>query len=502
MDIAILQQEIFIWVLGLVIGLPLLVVLLGEVSERLAQQENPLAQTVRQIRHYVIPLVAALLIMRPIVGLASSEPSVQVVETLLWLTVIYAGLTLISNLAQIANLNPGTLLATIPKIFFALGRGLVIGLAGFYLISYVWQVDLSNMATALGVGSLVIALALQETFSNLVSGFLLIADNPFKVGDMIQVGDELLIVQDVTWRTTRCISDRDGSLVMIPNGLLGNETFRNHGSRELSRLKMRHSVSFSYNDPPNRVSRIMLETLKQIDFVLDTPAPRVFLVAYEDSAIRYELRYYVSVWHRSRCIDMVNRHIYYVAKRHDLTFQYPTQVSYEQGTVDLPPLKVEHHLNDIQKSLRALYIFAILEQATIDYIVQAASVGYYGAGESIVREGEPDAGFYIIQSGQVTLSVRDKKGQTQQIGELMPGDFFGEMALLRGEPSPISVIATADLEVLIIEHQTMADLIMENPQFALEMDTFIEERKKMIASVLDAEDRPSRANGRVSVKLT
>jgi hypothetical protein len=100
MGYSIFQHDLFWRVFGLLTGLSVVIVVLGEISERLEQRGNSLAQGVRYVRYLVVPLLAVLLIVRYILAIAAEEPWVRGFETLLWITVMYAGLTLIRNLIQ------------------------------------------------------------------------------------------------------------------------------------------------------------------------------------------------------------------------------------------------------------------------------------------------------------------------------------------------------------------------------------------------------------------
>ncbi len=116
----------------------------------------------------------------------------------------------------------------------------------------------------------------------------------------------------------------------------------------------------------------------------------------------------------------------------------------------------------------------------------------YGAGERIVRQGEPDEGIYIVQSGRVMLAARRRSGREEEVAHLIAGDVFGEMALLPGEPSPVSAIVTADAHVLLITDEMIVQLVGESNLFAREMNLFLEERKRTLYAFLNT-DRQGQA---------
>ncbi len=221
------NQELLGWAIILAIGLPIAVLVLGELSERLQRQGNPLAHGVRQIRHVVLPVLAVLLVMQHILGIEDTESSYRMVETLFWMTVVYVAFILVRQLVQLDAETPTSWTANVPPLFFALGRGVVIFWVATHVLSGIWGVDLSKMGTAAGVLTMAIEFALQDTIGNLVSGFLLLADRPFKEGDWCLMNGEWLVVKHIGWRTTRFEDAGNGGDRIIPNGSLSKQSITN-----------------------------------------------------------------------------------------------------------------------------------------------------------------------------------------------------------------------------------------------------------------------------------
>jgi small-conductance mechanosensitive channel len=131
------------------------------------------------------------------------------------------------NVILIQQAGAATVWARIPTIVFQLARFAIVALAIAVALSGIWDVNLSGAVTALGIGSLVFALALQEPLSNLFSGVLLIFDRPFNVGDWLRSGDIVGEVIEINWRAVR-LRTKDGDLVVIPNGQLGKGIIHNY----------------------------------------------------------------------------------------------------------------------------------------------------------------------------------------------------------------------------------------------------------------------------------
>ncbi len=130
-----MQQELIIWALGLVLGLPCLILILGELVERLERQQNPLAPVVRQIRNVMLPVLTLLLIMRHILSVEEAESSARLVATLFWMVVVYAVFNLVRALIQLGAEKPTAWHANVPPLFFALCRGAILFWAITHILS-------------------------------------------------------------------------------------------------------------------------------------------------------------------------------------------------------------------------------------------------------------------------------------------------------------------------------------------------------------------------------
>jgi CRP-like cAMP-binding protein len=90
------------------------------------------------------------------------------------------------------------------------------------------------------------------------------------------------------------------------------------------------------------------------------------------------------------------------------------------------------------------------------------------AGEWIVREGEVAEEMYIIRSGRVAIS-KEMGGERVHLGDLGPGDFFGEMAVLESLPRAADVQALEDTRLLVIGAGALLIRIRRDPTLAVEM---------------------------------
>ena len=161
------------------------------------------------------------------------------------------------------------------------GVGLLIMLANL-------GISIAPILTALGVGSLAVALALQPMLSNLFAGLNLAVTRPIRVGDMISLDNGMKgQVQDIGWRTTR-ILEQSNNLIIVPNNRISDMVLVNHTMPNPSQALVLQ-VGVAYESDLEMVERVFLEeaqqTASQVPGALSEPAPQVRFESFGESAI-------------------------------------------------------------------------------------------------------------------------------------------------------------------------------------------------------------------------
>ena len=183
--------------------------------------------------------------------------------------------TLTQNLAQIA--------------VFVLGMMVLLG-------PYVKR--LAPVLTALGVGGLAVALALQDTLSNLFSGFYIAVAGQVRLGDYIKLnsGEEGYVV-DISWRSTN-IRSLSNNMIIVPNAKLAQAIVTNFHLPE-NRMSSSLQVNVGYDADPDRIERVLLEIVtdgaRNIAGLLADPAPSVsFDPGFGESSLGFTLNYQIA----------------------------------------------------------------------------------------------------------------------------------------------------------------------------------------------------------------
>ncbi len=134
---------------------------------------------------------------------------------------------------------------------------------GALIILQTLGVRITPIITTLGIGGLAVGLALQETLSNLFSGFFLIISKQVKTGDYVKLDSkEEGYITDITWRNTT-IKELSNNTVIIPNSKLASAIFINYHLPE-KQITLTMDVGVSYDSDLEKVERITIEVAKDV----------------------------------------------------------------------------------------------------------------------------------------------------------------------------------------------------------------------------------------------
>jgi CRP/FNR family transcriptional regulator, cyclic AMP receptor protein len=120
--------------------------------------------------------------------------------------------------------------------------------------------------------------------------------------------------------------------------------------------------------------------------------------------------------------------------------------------------------SDVIRHFQAVPLFASISKKGIRALVQAADEVDIGAGKVLVREGEWGRELYVILRGTAEVTREGKK-----LTELVPGDFFGEMAFLSGSRRTATIAARSDMRLMILGPRQLEVILDQEPLLARRM---------------------------------
>ncbi len=209
----------------------------------------------------------------------------------------------------------------------------MIYVVGFTIILGQFGVEISALIAVLGVGSLAVALALQDTLGNFFAGVHLLADRPVRPGDYVKVDGTDIIgtIEEIGWRSTR-IRTWDNNIVYVPNTKMSSSILVNYFN---PKEEMGYAMTFgvSYDDDPEVVIKALWEALKRTakstKKIVEPETATVRADSFGDSAVNYKVIVKIPVYgDRFGVQGEMVKQIFYVFKEKGISIPYPTRTLY------------------------------------------------------------------------------------------------------------------------------------------------------------------------------
>lgn len=187
--------------------------------------------------------------------------------------------------------------------------------------------NINGLITGLGVGGLAVSLAAQDTLKNIISGFVILYDKPFVLGDLIETPDYKGFVEDITMRSTR-LRKLDDSIVVVPNSSLADSNITNYAV--LKRRLVEFSVGLLYSTPNSVIMKCEKEIREYLinNSAVDDETIRVRFNEYGESSLNITVRCYVDITDIElfcEFTETLNLKIKEIIERNDTDFAYPTR---------------------------------------------------------------------------------------------------------------------------------------------------------------------------------
>ena len=331
---------------------------------------------------------------------------------------------------------------------------------------------LTGLLAGSGVAAIILGFAGQNLFGGIIAGMSLQINRPYRVGDWLQLGERFAEVMEINWRSTR-LRTNDAIYLDIPNNEIVKQTIVNlHYPTEVHAMRIR--VGLEYRVPPNLVKDVLARAASSANGVLAHPPVKVFLVDFSESAVIYEIKFYMGNHARINEInDAVRTNVWYELKRQRLTIPFPIR-----------KLQLERHVGSLVQEdhaearaiLRNDRLFQCLPDGHLENLLKNSKLDHFGRGEAVIEEGAEGESLFILLRGTAHVTVV-KQGTNVRVGGLRSGDRFGEMSLLTGERRSATVRAEGDCYVIEISKSVMAEVLRDSPQCLEQLSELLARRK-------------------------
>lgn len=474
-----LSMSALIAVIAVAVIYPFLTILLSELQRFQERKNSPYVKAIRQFQLTVMPTAALYILITQIAGvniypkaedgtaipLSDLSATVIAAKIILTATAIFSINALLTalNAFLITQRDKSSFLANIPGLLLDLLRVTLVLIGAAIIVSTVWGADLQGALVGLGVGGIVLGLALQDTLSAVFAGLSMVSTRNFKEGDWLQTGDFEGRVVDMDWRSVT-IETEQKILAVVPNSELAQSTFVVESSETMP-YGEEISLFMAFDDPPEKVIRAIDDVAASIPDVLTDPPHEVEVLNYTDKGIEYELMFFVAdrgeAW---RVRSDFLRRFWYVAQRAGLHHTGAQNLHFQ--TIEAQPISFKTRHNMLSK------ITALTPPGKgFDDLVTATNIVNFGYQETLMLAGDKFEYIYIPIEG--SLSLLSPHGGVIQT--LKDGDFYVSRSFLTGSESRVTLRSDDDCRALQIQFQDLLEYTDQNPALAGRLEQYIEQ---------------------------
>jgi len=294
-------DDVFLMTMGTSLGWLVLVITLQFATKRLA---------------FLSPL------LKSIFGDVYFILGVLIVFRILWKLINYVEHWYRQKLTLLAGreeLNP--VITIIRRVFF-----ICLGVIALSLILSRFGLNTNTLTITVGIIILALSLAAQDTISDAISGFLILADRPFRVGDAIEIekisdwGD----VTEIGLRTTR-IHTADNRVVIIPNSIIGKNLVINYTYPD-PRYRLETYIRVAYDTDIASVRELIIGTIRSVEGVLPEESVEVLCHEMGESALVLRLWWWIGNYEHTAFVrDRVIEAVKIALEENGFKIAYPTR---------------------------------------------------------------------------------------------------------------------------------------------------------------------------------
>lgn len=340
-------------------------------------------------------------------------------------------------------------------------------IALYGIIVFVFETDITSLMATSGVIAAIIGFIIKANISNFFSGMVVNQGNAVRTGDWIKVaGYEEGRVEDITWRSTK-LRSRDASLISIPNSAVSESLIHNFsypdGISELSvivRVDPYHS--------PDHIRKLLLDAAIAADGVLENPGPTVRFRGIDGDAAAYGVGVSIRDYGRKGAVLESVWDRIWTALRVARVAMVPGGVSEAES---------DFRDKSAREVLDAIDILIPFSDQAKDVLAEKVRRREIPPGETIVQQGDEGDSLFIVVEGVVGVWMTVAGPESLELVRMGAGSFFGEMALLTGEPRTATIISITEVLLFELTKEDLAPVLEKEPEIFKRLGEVLAERK-------------------------
>ncbi len=370
----------------------------------------------------------------------------------------------------------------LPKIITDIYVILVWLISSVLALIFLFEQDVTGLVTTSSVLIGVLGFSLRGMISDFFYGLAITIEQPFRIGDWIEVnnGGRLIgKVSHITWRSTTIITT-DNIHAVLPHSIIAASHFNNYSYPDPI-WRSDFKIILPSNITAYEAERIIFSAIKQVkESAKIHKEPTIKIEKFLPQGIEWLVCFWVKDYEMESSVKLkIQRNIL-----RNLNYSGITLPS-EKLEVSTPFI-LQNKTNDIWT--RKLDLFASLGEMECQQIADKAIRRLLFKDEVLFEQESQGSSLFFVYQGLLDVFVKNKGGINENVAQLGAGSVFGEMSLLTGEPRTATIVPNIDTVVYEIKKEIIKPYLHDYPLLLKHIERLLAERKLHNAKFLEQLD--------------
>ncbi len=398
-----------------------------------------------------------------------------------------------------------TIKGKVPRLLIHFFSLLVYLFTILIIINQIFGKSLTAIWATSGVLALVLGFALRNMILDLFTGLAVNIERPYQIGDWIELNtnnakpDIAGQVIDINWRATRLRTEEEKT-VIIPNSLMNEFVVFNYSSPD-SKIRFETVIPIDYSVPIEQAKTILYSGAKKVlteEGFFTEPEPNIIVSEMNEFGIIYLVRYWINPWrgiYPTNARGVVNNSILDYMYLSGLRPSFPKEEVYYSRQ---KPRTVDFESSDFKQNIiKNVSLFNSLSDEERSELSGKIVQRSFCEGDTLIKMDEEGDSMFVLSEGLLDIRIGPDGFSSKKVGDIYPGNFFGEMSLLTGEKRSATITAVKDSIVFEIKKEHVKELFRKNQEILKDITRLVAERRAHNINALET-DQSSREESSVN----
>ncbi len=353
------------------------------------------------------------------------------------------------------------------------------------ILRIVFNFEIAGIWTTSGVAGIVLGIAVRPLIADVFSGLASNLEGAFHLGEWVTLDPGKAAnqyyagwVEEIRWRTTR-LRNREGNICIIPNSMIATSIITNH-ALPLPWHRFSLTIILDTTIETARACRILeaalLSAASDHEGPMRLPGSEAKVTKIDEMGVHYALLFWGDPSRHSPYVlnDRVLKSVYAHLSKAGITVsqyrkQFVVQKNFEAETLEAKASQF--------RFLKNLNLFNTLKTEDLEFIAEAMIPHHYPKGHILVQAGDQGDSMFILAEGLLEVEGKLADGSPLRLGQINPGDCFGEMSLLTGAPRSAKVFTLVDSIVYEISKPIIKPILEKEPSVLEGLSKLLAERQ-------------------------